>query len=365
MLTMIFLFYLIYSISVGEYLTHGRLGIPFVLEKTPEIYGLLLKIMIVFISGLYLFLSEKVKVISFPKVRDNIVVFYSLILVLMLIGIFGVNRSMSATYAVQISPYYEYSIILFCFAYFVSGEVKFREILWLTLIFIFIFQDYYYGGRITSLQLMLLVSFTILKKYLSKKNIILFSFLGILLNESIAVYRRNYTFVNSSFLNIFIGIKENLFVFDTPVYAYFASATHVTAVEGDYVSTQIRLESFFNFFKSIFLGGSDNSGNVTRYVSENVMRNIGGGIFPTHFYFWFGWAGVILSVLILVFTFNYLAKKNSDFSNLLAVICFITIPRWFLYNPLNLFRMIFLSLVVYYIYVFANKLTSKQEVLLK
>ncbi len=354
MVAMLFLSYCIYSIGVGEYLVGGPLGIPLTEVKNFHIYDLTLRIVLLFMTTLAAFFP-KVTEINPPKPKDNVVIFYILIIILVYIGIYGIDRTFSNQYTVNISPMYEYSILLFLFGYFSSGDKFFRKMILVLIMAIYIFQDYYYGGRITSLQIIILAISTIFYEALNKKTALLLTIGGVFVNSLIGAYRTSFSLYGFSIWHVLLSLKDRLLVFDTPVYAYYASATHVASTELINIPFRERIISFFNFVVSIFGGGNNNSGNVTKYVSENYFINVGGGLFPTHFYFWFGWFGVIMAALVVCFIFRKICTKNSDLYSLTAVIVISTIPRWFLYNPLTLFRMIFFVCVLYIIFTYGNR----------
>ena len=109
------------------------------------------------------------------------------------------------------------------------------------------------------------------------------------------------------------------------------------------------------FLKSIFLGSNSNSGNVTLFVKEHYFSNEGGGLFPTNFYFWGGWIGVFIASIIISVIFNKFFSSNNELLKMINVIIIVTIPRWFIYSPLILFRTMFLISVVYLVYYLFNK----------
>lgn len=345
-----FILYCNYSIAVGEYFVGGDLGAPMIEVKTLEIYGLTVRALLLFISTVALFF--KTKKVDFNKFKvtpvDNIVAFYGLLLVLLGILLFGVKRGDLSSYTVSITPMYEYSSLLIFFAYYTSGRSPIRKALLTGLIIMFILQDFYYGGRITSLQLILLFLITILLKKLSVKLILIGGSVGIFINSFVDAYRQSYSLDSISAINVFNNMVDKLFVFNTPVYAFYASATHVAAEK--YVSLQEKLYSFFDFFSSIFVGSSGGIGDVTHYVSWNYFHNHGGGVVMSHFYFWFGWTGVIIAATIIVFILNRLGLSQNDFWKMIAITVIYSVPRWYLYTPLSLFRPLLLMSILYLIY---------------
>lgn len=355
-----FMFYCNYSIVMGEYIIGGNLGIPLYEVKNTHFYGLTIRILLLFISIITIFYNNKQLNLSEFKLipKDNVVVFSGIYLILIYIVLFGIKRTELNSYGVSITPLYEYSNLLFLFAYYFSGTSKIRKSLFIILLSIFILQDFYYGGRITSLQLIFLFLLTVFIPRLSFKGILMYGLLGLFINSLVAAYRKDYSLEIADLFGIIPKLINGYFVFDTPVYAYYASATHVAATE--IAEFNVRLSSFIEFIKSIVLGSNNVISNVTGYVSINYYQNIGGGIIPTHFYFWLGWLGVIVISIIFVLIFNRLAFPKSDFQKMFFIMVILTVPRWYLYSPLGLFRgSIFFLIILFVSFLSLNVITQK------
>lgn len=349
-----FILYCNYSIVIAEYLVGGDLSIPIYEVKTLENYGISIRSLLLFISVIAVFYNgKKVDLSKFKLIpKDNIIIFYSLFLILIYILLFAIGRGDLVSYSVRVSPLYEYSSLLFLFAYYFSGKSKMRVFLITCLITLFILQDFYYGGRVTSVQLIFLFLVTIFIQKLSFKFILIGGFVGMLLQSLVSAYRASYSLDSINLINIFTDLKKGYFVFSTPIAAYYASATHVAAFQ--IAPLNIRLSSLFAFIISIFVGSKNELGNVTEYVTNHYFGSIGGGIIPTHFYFWLGWAGVILISIVLVLLMNKLGGLKNDFQKLCAITVILTVPRWYLYSPLSLFRPLILMSVLYIIFYVTN-----------
>lgn len=353
----LFIFYCIYSITVGEYFLKSSLGVPMSEVNTTYIYGLSIRVLMLFVFIVTLFTDDPNRLSLQMRYKGNNLIYYFLIFVLLLVGLFGVNRNIGSSYKVNTTPIYEYSTILFLFAYYSSGNSKKKKIFISLILFIFALQDFYLGGRITALQLMIVFLFCMLDDILTSKKIVIGAILGIVLNFAVASYRLNYSLNQLSILSITKDLIKNKFVFDTATYSYYATATHIASIEYADADIAIRLKSLFEFIKAIFLGSNNPISNVTQFVSDNYFLNIGGGLFPSHFYFWLGWSGVAFSAIILVFFLNKLMKSNTDYSLLSLAIIVITSPRWFLYSPLVFFRTQFILGILYILFRIGHNTT--------
>ncbi|MEK3885271.1 hypothetical protein [Paenibacillus sp. PL2-23] len=354
----LFILYCNYSIVLGEYLIGGNLGTPMNQTKTTEIYGLSINIMLLFTSILSVFIvGRKRELINFEiKKYNNILLFYFIIFVLILVLLFGVNRGNYTSYEVSITPIYEYSTLLLLLSYSVSGGLKLRKTIITVLCVLFIIQDFYYGGRITSLQIIIFLLITIFLRKLTIKKVIMGAGIGIFINTIVHVYRQNYSFKSIDIINIFDSLLNSYFVFNTPVFAYYSTSTHIATSQ--IIERNEKTESLLQFVKFIFLGSERNIGDVT-YYSDLYFSNIGGGLIPSHFYFWLDWAGVVLATLILLYILSNIGGFRKEF-NRIATVCFIySVPRWYLYTPLSLFRPILLLFVSYIILIVINKIMSK------
>ncbi|MCR2045354.1 hypothetical protein NSA23_14720 [Anaerosalibacter massiliensis] len=353
---MFFIFYCNYSVVMGEYIIKGSLSVPFTQVKNNYIYGINIRIILLFMSIITIFYNGRSSGLNKEKIvpKDNFFIFYGIIFLLLMILLFGVDRSELQSYTVRISPIYEYSKLLFLFAYYFSGKSGIRKGIFSLLICLFILQDAYYGGRATSMQLIILFAITILLEKISVKKVLFCSILGLIVNDLVVIYRRSYMLSGFGLLTLIENLINSYFVSDTAVYAYYASATHVAASK--VASLGVKIESFLAFIQSIFIGSKDINSNVTLFVSKNYYFNMGGGLIPTHFYFWFGWVGVIAIAFTLVYIINKLNHRKSEYQKLLYAALIFNVPRWYLYSPNVLFRgTILFTTLMYFVFKIAIK----------
>ncbi|HFR3895108.1 TPA: hypothetical protein ACHVH4_000468, partial [Streptococcus suis] len=108
----------------------------------------------------------KYKPISIHK--KNTLLFWLFYLSIILVLIFGIDRGgYGIGYEVRITPIFEYSIILFLMCYIFSDKVnKIHSRLIILLAITFVVQDALYGGRITSIQLLIFLGFSFFYEFL-------------------------------------------------------------------------------------------------------------------------------------------------------------------------------------------------------
>lgn len=333
-----FIFYINYSIIIGEYLVGGSLGAPLFEVKNVAVYGLSIRLLFIFMSIMTLFYKGRTLTIQQLHItpRDNFILFYLTILASIFAFIFGIERGELLIYSVRISPLFEYSKLILLFAYYYSGNINFRKIIITLIIGAFVVQDIMYGGRITSMQLIILYAITIWVDKLTVGKILVMAVLGITFNSLIAVYRSSFSFADMNLFFIINELVRSYFVFDTATFAYYASATHLATL--DIVSTSFRFNSFLEFGRSVFFGSSGLQSDLTAIVAKKYFFNMGGGVITSWFYFWFSWIGVGFIAAFITKLINEFAVSKSDFCKIMLFSIIVNTPRWFLYSPNQLFR---------------------------
>lgn len=342
------LLYFTYSIIMGEYLL-GNLKLNFHgLQKYREYYLIGIKLLYLFVVILYLGIDKNIKKYKLNVYKKNIILFNLIIAAILYIGTFKINRSNSSGYEVKILPMYEYVYLLFGYLGIYSNNEKKNKYIILALAFFIIIQDFIYGGRITSLQIVLVIFLLFYRKKITLRFIFLGSILGILIMNIVNNYRKAYNFSDTLIFDTLKETIKNGFINETAIYAYAASVTHIAASK--LYESDFRMQSFFSFLRRIFNGGNWNGAEkalVTR-ISNQYFTNVGGGILPTHFYFWLGLVGAVCAFIFLTFIIRKIYYQKNQYFYLMMLFIVATSPRWYLYTPLNFFRgPIFFNLILY------------------
>lgn len=298
--------------------------------------------------------------------KNNIFIYSIIICSLFYIGIFEIDRSFSFGYEVKISTLYEYSYLLFVFLIYYQGSSSIRNVLTHLLAFLFIIQDAYYGGRVTSIQIILTFALLKYSRFIKLKYILVFFPILLMLMTIVGTYRSNYA-AAFSFEEIYNNLAESWFVQDTSLYAYFASAGHLYA--DLYINFETKLNSFFAFLSSIIFGSQaanifdfDPKLPLVTSLSKDYHVNVGGGLIFTWFYFWFGWTGLVLLTSCIFGIIKKLNISTKNLSKLVLILIAVSSPRWYLYNPLAFFRgPLVLFPILYYLFYKLDKLTSERS----
>jgi hypothetical protein len=349
------------SIVVSDYFNDG-LVVTYTAARTDEIYSTLINVMLLFISIVAIYYKGYEQGFhdkSNLKINDNLIIYSIMIGVLSVIIMTGItNTGDLSKYSVSVASYYSYGIIAILLAYVNSGSSKLRKNILYLLSIIFVFQDLIYGGRKSLFELSILFLLIKYKEKITPIRLILVSIIGYIAYVATGLYRVNYNIDAVSISNIMNELINRKFVFDTPVGAYYASATHIFA--SSYFDLEFKFSSFGDFIKQVFLGGSNGSGNLTLFISQNLSRSMGGGVMPSHFFFWFGWIGVFIIAVIIVRLLNI--HLNNEYKKYFSIIFVCTVTNWYLYTPLVLFREAVLAVFMAYILSkIINQITSRYD----
>lgn len=355
------IFFFNYSICVGEYIANNLLLENNYLYNTRHgnlyIDGIFL--LFVFDCIRLLFFNRKIPNVKI-QYRSNIVIFYLILFYLIYVAIFEINREPSLLYEVKITAVYEYSILFFVFLIYYSGQSSFRNLITHLLAIAFIVQDMYYGGRVTSLQLIFLFLMIKHSSYLKFKRLILGFPIALFAFTVVGAYRTNYNLDLILVDDVFKRIKDTWFVQDTAVCAFFASITQINAYY--YISDITRLSSFISFIASI-LGGSqapiwfqfDPELPLVTSLAKQYHWNMGGGLIFTWYYFWGGFSGMLLLSVLTLRVIKKMLLSNNDLCKLISITIVFTMPRWYLYSPLAFWRgSFFIFPILYFFFYFLD-----------
>ena len=344
---LIALIYFLSSVILGEYLLQEQ---SVLLMEAKFIYPELLRITLFFLATILLFINGDKSLTNHLKFKNNSIVFYFLVFFVVLIGFVSINRSNESSYYVAITPLYEYSVIIFGFLFLYSGKDLIKKIIATLIALFFIFQDFYYGGRITSVQIIITL-YLFYYKIVFSRSLIKFVSLSLVLVFLLIGFTR--TGQTSIFDFNFLSLRY--LISDTATHSYYASASHIAALQD--ISSNEVLNLFYKFIRSLF--GLD-SYNLTAYINDNYYVNVGGGMFFSHGYFYFQELGVFLFSFFAAKIIN-LRNSRRNYLILFGFFSIIFFPRWFLYSPIVLIRgAIFFPLIFFIGVSLLNEITQNR-----
>lgn len=362
--SIVFLLLLFSMIQISpEFLFNVRTtGFDFFYQE--ELYNIVIAILMVFTSILAVFYNQRRnEFLRSDFTKENGWVFSVLILISIYILIFGINRGTSSTYVyvVSITTIYEYFVMIYILAYYYSSKSKISNLFLMLLGFFYIIQDFYYGGRISSVQLTILSAILFFPK-VKFKHILLLLLPAYLTLRLVEIYRTSNSFFDMNFLSVFANFKNPLENYQWNTFAEVLYSSSGLVYAKNAVHTIIeRLISFTDFIINIFIGGVRPFGNIISYISANISPVGGGGFLPAYFYYWLGWGGVILISFFVVKMLNLESKERlNDFWKIVYILTLSMFPRWFYYSPLILIRFILFNfLIIYSILKIIDLLTKK------
>ncbi len=271
---------------------------------------------------------------------DNDLIFYGFLFVSLFALLFGVNRDKTGGYNVNITTIYELLYLFIFFSLLFSGGQKHKISLVVIFSLVAIFQDLYYDGRITSLQIILLYIIFFIDK-IQLKHIIIIGVGCLIVFAYIGQIRMGG--------DVYINIFDSFFKIDTFYFAYQASETHLYAA--DKIDSFSKLSSFIGYFLNVIFIDNGKINNVSA-ISHNYAFHYYGGYIFTWFYFWFGYLGSFLigGVISKIICFNL--KRNKISNNAILCLIFATLPRWYIYEPISLFKYAMLIPWIFFVIYF-------------
>lgn len=365
-----FILYSNYSIAMGVYF-NTQYTEPLNMYNQildPINRGIALDTILLFMTLLYVFFpnikNSKIKNNIFEG-DENIYIVFIIFIISIYIIIFEFQEPIVAGERGSASTIYEYGSIFFIIGLYYCGKNrKLRNVL-MILIIIYVMQDVIYGGRINAIKTMIVIFSFLYSNRVTYKQIILPMVLCVFVSVGLGMFRQNLELSMEALEAVYISLKENALVFDTAVWAFFPTLTFIEMKS--ILPLNERLQLFGNFLKSIILGSKSVPNSVLPYYTRQFYEHYNGGYIPGYFYFWFGWAGVIVIAIILILLFNKLNNIYSDnlnskningYPKLLFIFIVSTVPRWYMYDPSNIFRGTLLFSIVYVAFLIVDTFTK-------
>lgn len=362
LLIVIFISYCNYSIIYANFIS--PLGTAYTEGINQTVSNISLNIVLLFTSVMLWLTDWK----SIPKL-DNFIYIdskqknSSLIIIttllLFFIFIFGFRRPESIGVRGTPRPIYEYSLIIFLMFFMYSGNIKKYTRFGLFMIVLFSLQNFVFGGRILGIQFLLCAYLILFVNSFSKKTIISLMIGGLIIMNIIGSMRGQLLYQHINFNAVLSDIINDGGALDTACAAYYTSESFVYTF--DFLSSHERLFLFGKFISGIFLGSE------RQYIIQNITKEYvthsNGGVFPLYFYLYLGPLGFLVSNILLAFYLKIVSGVTNNSSYLvrcLAVYVTCHTFRWYLYTPNGLLRGVIFLVVVYYSFVFANRILPKK-----
>lgn len=356
----IVLVYLCYSVWFVNY-GSPLLTTMFTKYRDSSEAGIALSSLLLFVSSLLLLLPSCInqfgKGDSFMHEFPCNTVFEIVLLVILgLILIYGFGRP-DAVGGDRGSPsaIYEYSIIFFLLGFYFAGGHRGWIVAFSVVLSLFALQNLVYGGRVTALQLLLVMFFCVFSRQVSAKTFVAMVVAGLLLFTFFGSVRTGLVGAAlQDIVNAWDDSTARGFTWDTAYSSWHTSITFV--MYGNIISPSEHLFLFAQWVKSVLMGGSVPMCNLAAITQPYFFHQFG-GVLPVFFQFYLGPVGVILAAVytsLVVRVINsacICARKGNQHEivwtavSISAIYVSISCFRWMLYSPSQITRGLILCLI--------------------
>ena len=314
--------------------------------------------------------SSKIKEIRF---RKNDIIFYGLYIISFFIILFF-RRSGSHydgnSSDVQVSPLYEYNLILLLTIYIYTNNEKKKQILFNALCSIYVFFTIIVGGRIEVILLGFILLAIKYQYIISFKKIIFFLFIGIWCMSTFESIRRDPLMIfTSDVIEIINPFKEKVNPYNSQVSnegdVLWASERMIVLLEENIIQTTDRVKSAFLYFISPYVPFSKLPpiANLANYKTD-IYSSGGGGLAIAYFYVMFGLLGVI-GLAYFLSRIIYILYKGKTFHQFYALLAIMTFARWFVYNPIHIIKFCIWGVFFFYMVISLDYTIKKCRFLTK
>ncbi len=287
-------------------------------------------------------------------------------IVMIQFGIQGENMLVSGGYGqgeVSKSSLHEYFILTFFIILLVKPKNNvLTTIVIYTLYFIYCLKTLLYGGRIEVMQIsLLLFSYYFIFPHKVNKTL-LFSFVGVayyfssvvsrIRNNPIEFLRGNYM----PYLNLFYKPPRAIelpqeYLGNNQGDVLQSSARMLGLIQDGYLDISTRIASFFTMLLSIAFPSDKMPPytNLASYHQTGKYISGGGGLISMYFYVYMSYLGPLFIGIFVGYFINQAFKSKKIGLKVYGVMLLIMFPRWYAYGTIIIFKMCFLTVVVYHV----------------
>lgn len=267
------------------------------------------------------------------------------------------------------SAIYEYSMILFLLGFYFSGDHRSWILAFSVMLGLFALQNLIYGGRVTALQLLLILFFCVFSRKVSTGAFVSMIVAGLLVFTFVGSVRTGLVGADlQDVTNAWDDSVSRGFAWDT---AYSSWHTSVTFVKyGEIIPLSEHLFLFAQWVKSVMLGGSVPLCNLAAITQPYFFHQFG-GVLPVFFQFYLGPIGVILAAIyvsLIVRMVNSTCAQAKEKRNTLqvsvaisAIYVSVSCFRWILYSPSQITRGLMLCLICSIFAVWVDRQMEKHQ----
>lgn len=295
-------------------------------------------------------------------------VFYIIATIAMVYGKIGENIFSSGGYnpgETQTSSLNEYFFIPYFLCIIFSNNEKSKISLIFLLGGIYAIKNLLLGGRIEVMMLVLCLFIWKFHYKFKPITIIATALVAFYFFNVIGNIRQNPgLLLSDTWYLVFIpesGVSDSNIIISQEGDVFYSTNRIISMVEKNIISTSERLFAFFYFILSIILPYSmlPDLANLPRYKIDEFGSG-GGELIFTPFYVYMSYIGVILIAFYIAKILRSVSINNSfNFWNIYCVFVFITLPRWYAYSPITMFKLSLYGALICVVIVYLNKFFVK------
>lgn len=291
-------------------------------------------------------------------------IFFFIGVVAMIFGKSGENIFVSGGYNLEetrTSSLNEYFFIPFVLSIIFTNNERIKVNLVFILGGIYALKNLLLGGRIEAM--MLFLSLFIWKFHYKFKpiTILIAVFAAFYIFIVIGNIRENPSLVLSeNWYQVFTHLSANPnseIIITQEGDVFYSTNRIISMIEKGLINIWERMSAFFYFILSIFLPYSmlPDIANLPRYRIEEFGSG-GGELIFTPFYVYLSYLGVILIAYYISKIINGFTTKSSfNMWNIYCIFVFITMPRWYAYSPITMFKLSLYGAVICITVIYLNK----------
>ncbi|MGJ9383954.1 hypothetical protein [Salipaludibacillus sp. CF4.18] len=306
------------------------------------------------------------KLIDF-KIRDNLFLFIISILLIWFIilwGKTGTNIFSAGGYGQTSASglggtaIWEYSFLFFIVAFYFSGLKSIRtKVVFFTAIS-FMFKDLALGGRVATLQLIILIFILYYENSNRTAKLIGYVTIGFFAMVLFGELRGNLHLTIGDILSKF-GDPYRFLSNQGEVFYSGTLIVELTRVE--FVDLSFRIKSFIGNVISIFFPSkfTFEEAQVPWIASRNLGGMGGGGMISSYFYFWGGAIAVIAIGAYVSLLLNNAYRTKNIYVKFYIIMVIVTVSRWYSYSPITLFKSTFYIIPVLFLFILIHNYKYK------
>lgn len=284
--------------------------------------------------------------------KNNFILFYLFLLVAIIFMIFGKSGETifsSGSYGLSeksSSSLNEYFFIPFFIAIIFSNNSKEKVFLLYAIACIYALKNLLFGGRIEVVMIALCIFIWKLNCRVKPRTVILLSVFAFYFFAIIGNIRENPLVLFSANWSDFLlptPTSDTLVIRSQEGDVLYATNRLVAMVDEDIINLFDRIKGFLFFILSIIIPYSylPDIANLASYNKD--IYNVGGGGLPFGmFYVYFSYLGVAFIAYYISSVLSNIGKEKihkQTFYNIYCVFVFFTMPRWFAYSPIIIFKL--------------------------